>query len=67
MHGGEGEVADEARVVGAEGQAIAEQHPLQADDAHGGQALHEDREDVLSSDQAPVEEGQTRGHEQHQS
>ncbi|MNR08670.1 hypothetical protein D3C85_1248380 [compost metagenome] len=53
---------------GVEGQAIAEDHPQDADQAGDGKALHHHRKDVLGPNHAAVEQCQTgNGHEQHQS
>jgi hypothetical protein len=59
------EVADELPAV-AEGQAEADHGPQHADEAHGEEVLHEHAEYVLGPDHSAVEEGQARGHEQHQ-
>ena len=57
------EVADQPAVVGPEGQAVTADHPLHADEAQHDHALHEDGQDVLSSNQAAVEERQPRRHQ----
>ena len=66
VEAGPAQAADEAAVVGAEGQAVAEQHPLDADDAQQDEALHHDGEHVLAAHQAAVEEGQPRRHQHDQ-
>ena len=53
-------------IVTPEGQAEADGGPQHADQAHGEEVLHEHAEHVLAPDHAAVEEGQARGHEQHQ-
>ena len=52
--------------VRAERQAVADEHPLHADQAHDHEALHQDREHVLPAHQPAVEERQPRRHQQHQ-
>ena len=54
-------------MIRSEGQTVTEQHPLNADDAHDHEALHEDGQNVLASDQAAVEEREARRHQQDQS
>jgi hypothetical protein len=50
-------------VVGPEGQRVAPQHPLDADEAQDEEAVHDRREDVLAPDETAVEEPERRGHE----
>ena len=45
-------------------RAVADQHPLHADDGQGDHAVHHRAEDVLAPDHAAVEQGQP-GHHEH--
>ena len=59
--------ADDAALVGAEGQAVAPQDPLDRDQRHDDEALHQRGEHVLLAHHAAVEERQPRRrHQQHQ-
>ena len=49
----------------AECEAVAPQDPDDAHDGHGHEAVHERAYDVSGADEASVEEGQSRRHEQH--
>ncbi len=51
----------------AERHAVAEEHPQDADRAHADEAHHHHVENALGPDHATVEEGETGGHQQHQS
>ena len=57
---------DEASVRLAEGQRVAEHHPLHRHQRHGEEGVHERGEYVLAPHHAAVEERQTRRHQQHQ-
>ena len=52
------QVADHPADVRAEGQAVAEDHPDDGDDAQAEEALHDGAEDVLGPDHAAVEQRQ---------
>jgi hypothetical protein len=65
-HEREGQTADEPAVIGTVGQRVPEEHPLQGHESQHHEAVHERGEDILGADQAPVEEGQARHHEQHE-
>ena len=53
-------------MVGAEGQTVAEEHPLDADDADQHEALHHDGEDVLAAHQPAIEEREPGSHQHHE-
>src|SRR3954465_8087856 len=61
-----GEVQATDPAPGAEGERESEEHPGDADDPDGREALHDHAEDVLLPDHAAVEEGDPRGHQQYQ-
>jgi len=56
-------VADDCAVSAAEAEAVADGEPDDVGDGHGGEALHHDGDDVFSSDEAAVEEGEAWCHE----
>jgi hypothetical protein len=61
------EAADQAAEgIRPEGQAVAEQHPLDRDHAQHDETLLERRQDILAADHPPVEQPQARRHEHHQ-
>jgi hypothetical protein len=60
------QAADEAADRGAEGQGVADDHPLDGDQGQGEVHEHERGEHVLLPDHAPVKEGQPGRHEQHE-
>ena len=45
--------------------AVPDYHPKNRHDRHAHEALHQDTEDVFPPDQAAVEEGQPRSHQEH--
>jgi len=63
---GKVEPADDPAEGGPKGERVADQDPLQADQAHHHEAEVEGGENVLPAHHAAVEEGQRRGHERHQ-
>ena len=63
---GPGEAADEAAQVRTETERVADPDPLQGHQGDEHQALHDRAERVLAPHHARVEQGQARGHEQHQ-
>src|SRR5262249_62290084 len=61
------EAADDAAPIGAERETVAPEHPLDRDDRHDDERLHERRERVLLPHHAAVEQRKPgRGHEQHE-
>src|SRR5512143_1939754 len=58
--------AAEPGVARSKGQGVAEQDPLDADDAERHDAHHHRVERVLGADQAAVEQRQADGHEEHE-
>ena len=50
----------------AEGEGVADQHPVQADDGHGDEGVEHGGEDVFASHHAGVEEGEAGDHEEHE-
>ena len=54
------EAADEVGAAG-EGEAVAVKRPEHGDDADGVEHLHQDREHVLGTDQAAIEQRKARG------
>ena len=61
----EREVA-EVVAAGAEGERVAEERPGHAAHAEGGEAHHQRVQRILRPDQAAVEEGDARCHEEHE-
>ena len=53
-------------IAGREGERVRRQHPQHGDQAHGEEALHHRRQDVLGPDHAAVEQRQAGDHEHHQ-
>ena len=58
-----GEIADDAALAGAEGQGVADDHPLDAHQPDDDEALHDGAEHVLAAREARVEEAEARRHE----
>ena len=55
--------ADDAVLRGAEGERVAADDPLEADDAKGRHGMHHGAEDVFTADHAGVKEGEAGNHE----
>jgi len=54
---------DDAMKIRTERQRITEQHPLQRNDANDNKALHQNGQNVLTSNQTSIEKCQSRyGH-----
>ena len=58
--------AAEPRVAGTERDRVADEHPLNADDAERDHAHHHRIEGVLGTHQTAVEERETDGHQEHE-
>lgn len=61
-----GGVADDAADVVAKGEAEAEDHPQDTDDSHGDETLQHGGNNVFGSHHTAIEEGETRGHHEHE-
>src|SRR5262245_20595245 len=62
------EISDDSTNVRSKRQTVAPEDPLDADYADNDKAMHDSTENVLPSNQATIEEKQTRDrHHQHQS
>ena len=62
-----GQAADQAVDVRPEGDAVSPQDPLDTDDGHQDEALHDGSQHVVPSDHPAVEQRQAgRGHHEHQ-
>ena len=57
------EASDDVADIRAEGEAVSVEDPLDGDDAKGDKALHDRSQDILSSDHAAVEKGESGGHQ----
>jgi hypothetical protein len=58
--------ADQPALAVAEGQAVADHHPLHADHRHRQKRVHHRRQHVLAADHAAVEQGQAGHHQEHE-